>query len=243
MKPSLARERLIAALDWPSAEEAVMAARGLRRSVGLFKVGLELFTAAGPSVVRALAKIRPVFLDLKLHDIPNTMSAAAEQAALLGASMLSVHASAGRAGIEAAVAGAARGSSIEGPPPAVLAVTVLTSLNHQSLRELGLNKPPKELVLDWAQLSLRAGAAGLVCSVRELASLRKSIGSKPLLVVPGIRLAGAAPDDQHRTGTPADAIRAGADYLVVGRPLRQAPDPRKVAQAIEAEIAAALPAR
>jgi orotidine-5'-phosphate decarboxylase len=223
-----------------SGEEAVATAVLLKELVGLFKVGLELFTACGPSIVFSLSKLRPVFLDLKLNDIPNTMGAAAEQAAQLGASMLTVHASAGSAGIAAAVAGAARGSLKGRPPPAVLAVTLLTSLDGPSLRELGISKEPRDLVLSWATLALEAGAQGLVCSVHEAAALRASLGAEPLLVVPGIRPAGAEPGDQRRTGTPTDAIRAGADYLVVGRPLRQAVDPSSVAKALADEIAAAL---
>jgi orotidine-5'-phosphate decarboxylase len=193
-------------------------------------------------MVKAIAQSRPVFLDLKLNDIPNTMSSAAQQAAVLGASMFTVHASAGRQGIAAAVAGAARGARSGGPPPAVLAVTVLTSLDAPSLIELGFTKSPGELVLAWAALALGAGANGLVCSVQEIAPLRQAFGPAPLLVVPGIRPAGADPGDQRRTGTPAEAIRAGADYLVVGRPLREAADPRAAARAIGAEIAAALTA-
>jgi orotidine-5'-phosphate decarboxylase len=155
--------------------------------------------------------------------------------------MFTVHASAGRQGIQAAVAGAAQGALPGGPPPAVLAVTVLTSLDDPALKELGIARTARELVLSWADLALSSGANGLVCSVQEVAPLRKAFGSGPILVVPGIRPAGADASDQRRTGTPGEAIRAGADYLVVGRPLRAAADPAAAARAIGAEIVAALP--
>jgi orotidine-5'-phosphate decarboxylase len=240
LRPATARDRLIAALDLPGPEEALATAAPLADLVGMFKVGLELFSAGGPSIVRSLVQSRPVFLDLKLNDIPNTMSAAAQQAALLGVSMLTVHATAGSKGIEAAVAGAALGARPGKPPPAVLAVTVLTSLDDLSLKELGFQQSPLELALSWARLALRAGASGLVCSVHEIAPLRQAIGAEPLLVVPGIRPVGTDAGDQRRTGTPGEAVRAGADYLVIGRPLRQSGDPRAAAQAISAEIDAAL---
>jgi orotidine-5'-phosphate decarboxylase len=229
------------ALDVPSPAEALAAAQRLENFVGLFKVGLELFSSGGPAIATSLAASRPVFLDLKLNDIPNTMSAAAHQAARLGVSMFTVHASAGRQGIQAAVAGAARGAQPGVPPPAVLAVTVLTSLDDPALSELGIAKTARELVLSWADLALSSGANGLVCSVQEIAPLRKAFGSGPILVVPGVRPAGADASDQRRTGTPGEAIRAGADYLVVGRPLMQAADPAGAAKALLDEITASLP--
>jgi orotidine-5'-phosphate decarboxylase len=224
---------ICAALDFPTWREAEPFARAVAPAVGVLKVGLELFAAEGPSAVGAAAALgRPVFLDLKLHDIPNTVAGAARSAARSGASLLTVHASGGAEMVRAAVRGAGSGVT-------VLAVTVLTSLDGQALDGIGLAGPPEAAVVRLARLAVDAGAGGVVCSPREVAAVRAAVGREPLLVVPGVRPAGAARGDQARVATPAEAIAAGADVIVLGRPLRDAPDPAAAARA----IAASLPRR
>jgi orotidine-5'-phosphate decarboxylase len=223
-------ERICAALDFPTLSLAELFARQIAPHVGMFKVGLELFAAEGPSAVRSIAALgRPVFLDLKLHDIPNTVEGAARSAAQSGARLLSVHATGGAAMIAAAVKGA-------GPGVRVLAVTVLTSLDAEALLAIGLLGPPKDAVVRLARLAVAAGAGGLVCSPKEVRAVREAVGEGPLLVIPGVRPAGAALFDQARVATPAAAVRDGADVLVVGRPLREGKDPALAAQRILAEL-------
>lgn len=225
-----ARERLCAALDFASWSAAEPFARAVAPEVGLLKVGLELFAAEGPAAVRAAAALgRPVFLDLKLHDIPNTVEGAARSAARSGAALLTVHASGGAEMIAAAVRGA-------GPGVRVLAVTVLTSLDAATLERVGLDGPPGAAVVRLARLAVAAGAGGLVCSPLEVSAVRAAVGPGPLLVVPGVRPAGTAAGDQARTATPRAAVAAGADVLVVGRPLSQAADPAQAARAIAASL-------
>jgi len=196
----------------------------------MLKVGLELFAAEGPAAVRAAAALgRPVFLDLKLHDIPNTVEGAARSAAASGASLLTVHASGGEAMVRAAVRGA-------GERLRVLAVTVLTSLDDAALAAVGLAGPAGAAAIRLARLAVAAGAGGIVCSPREVAAVRAAVGPGPLLVVPGVRPAGSARGDQVRVASPAEAVRAGADVLVLGRPLRDAPDPAAAARAIAASL-------
>jgi orotidine-5'-phosphate decarboxylase len=224
------RERLCAALDFPTWAAAEPFARAVAPEVGLLKVGLELFAAEGPAAVRAAAALgRPVFLDLKLHDIPNTVEGAARSAAASGAALLTVHASGGAEMVRAAVRGA-------GPGVRVLAVTVLTSLDAAALAAIGLAGPPQDAAVRLARLAVEAGARGLVCSPLEVAAVRAAVGAGPLLVVPGVRPPGAARGDQARVATPAEAVRAGADVLVLGRPLRDAADPAAGARAIAAGI-------
>ncbi|HZY03964.1 MAG TPA: orotidine-5'-phosphate decarboxylase [Anaeromyxobacteraceae bacterium] len=224
------RDRLCAALDFPSWREAGPFARAVAPAVGMLKVGLELFAAEGPAAVRAAAALgRPVFLDLKLHDIPNTVEGAARSAAASGAALLTVHASGGPRMVEAAVRGA-------GPGVRVLAVTVLTSLDDATLALVGLAGPPEAAAVRLALLAVEAGAGGMVCSPLEVAAVRAAVGPGPLLVVPGVRPPGAARGDQARVATPAEAVRAGADVLVLGRPLRQAADPAAAARAIAATL-------
>jgi orotidine-5'-phosphate decarboxylase len=224
------RDRICSALDFSSWTEAEPFARAIAPHVGLLKVGLELFAAGGPPVVRAAAALgRPVFLDLKLHDIPATVEGAARSAAATGATLLTVHASGGAEMIRAAVRGA--GSRVR-----ILAVTVLTSLDAAALAAIGLAGPAEEAVVRLARLAIEAGAGGLVCSPLEVAAVRAAVGPGPLLVVPGVRPAGSARGDQARVATPAEAVRAGADVIVVGRPLRDAPDPAAAARAIAAEL-------
>jgi orotidine-5'-phosphate decarboxylase len=207
--------------------------------VKLFKVGLEFFVSCGPdAITRLRAGGAEVFLDLKLHDIPNTVERAARVASSMGASLLTVHAAGGPTMIAAAVKGARAGGAAR-----VLAVTVLTSLSADDLARIGLRGTPAEAVAALARLALDAGADGLVCAPPEVAMLRAEYGAAPLLVVPGIRPAGTEAGDQARTATPAETARAGADVLVVGRPVLQAADPLAAARAINAEIAAATAAR
>ena len=224
------KDRLCSALDFASWKEAEPFARTIAPHVGMLKVGLELYVAEGAPAVRAAAALgRPVFLDLKLHDIPATVEGAARSAAATGAALLTVHAAGGPEMVRAAVKGA-------GGKVRILAVTVLTSLDAAVLEQIGLAGPPQEAVVRLARLAVAAGAGGLVCSPQEVAAVRAAVGPGPLLVVPGIRPAGAALGDQARVATPAQAVAAGADVLVVGRPLRDAPDPAAAARAIAAEL-------
>ena len=194
------------------------------------KVGLELFSAAGPAVVERLREHAPVFLDLKLHDIPTTVGRAARNAARLGPGMLSVHALGGEAMVRAAVESAAEGAGEAGvEPPAVVAVTVLSSLAGEGLAS------PASLAFE----AVAAGARGVVVSGEDVAVVREALGGEPLLVVPGIRPSGHSNNDQVRVLTPAEALEKGADYIVVGRPITESPDPEVAARAILREIGAA----
>jgi orotidine-5'-phosphate decarboxylase len=255
------RDKLIVALDLPTGDAATRMAERLQGHVGMFKVGSELFTAEGPVAVRYLVTTgHRVFLDLKFHDIPNTVRAAAREAAELGVSMVNVHACGGRKMMEAALEGACsalrhpvRGSAGTGvgddARPKVLAVTILTSLESQDLEELGISGTPVQAVIRLARLAQSAGLDGVVASPREIAALRQACGPDFLIVTPGIRPASAlhhpvrgstATDDQARIATPASAIAAGADFLVVGRPITGAPDPVAAADAIVAEMDGAM---
>jgi len=278
-------ERIILALDVPTAEEAVTWARRLRGRVGLFKIGLELFTAEGPAIVsRIAAEDRPVFLDLKLHDIPSTVAGAVRSACRLGVSMLTVHASGGiamlRAACEAANQGASRASrsgtssgpgvpsgsaapsgpagssasanssapaatsSAEGRPaasgglsrPRILAVTVLTSLGPDDLAAGGIIRTPERQVLALAETAWIAGCDGVVASPREVRALRAELGPGATIVTPGIRSPGDGTGDQTRTATPREALEAGSDYLVIGRPILSAPDPESALDRIIASL-------
>jgi orotidine-5'-phosphate decarboxylase len=229
-----ARKRLIVALDVPSAKAAEDLANRLEGVCQWFKVGMELFTAAGPPVVeRLVARGHSVFLDLKFHDIPNTVAGAVRSAARLGVQMVNVHASGGPAML------AASREALQGlaHPPELLAVTVLTSMDAAQLKASGVGRSPESQVQLLAKMSLKAGIRGFVCSPQEVAALRALTGPEGVLVVPGIRPAGAAADDQKRLATPADSLRNGASYLVVGRPITQAPDPAEAAEAIVREMA------
>jgi orotidine-5'-phosphate decarboxylase len=238
--PSLAaaRARLAFPLDYASLEEARAGAKLVCASAGVLKVGLELFVRSGPPAVGLGRELGcDVFLDLKLHDIPETVERAVAAAGELGARMLTLHAAGGPRMLEAA----ARRAEREGAGVELLAVTVLTSLDAADLARIGVSHAPVDQVLRLARLALDSGISGLVCSVAEVARLRAELGAGPILVTPGIRLSGgSSSDDQKRVGTPADAIRAGASLLVVGRPIRDASDPGQVARAIIEEIAGAL---
>jgi orotidine-5'-phosphate decarboxylase len=231
-----ARERLIVALDVPDAGAARTLSASLADEVGLFKVGSQLFTAAGPDVVRGIGGPR-VFLDLKFHDIPNTVAGAVASAAGLGVTLLTLHGSGGPAMIEAA-AGAARGTRTR-----VLAITMLTSHDAATLARIGLAGTVEENVLRLARLAQEAGADGVVASPHEARAIRAACGPGFLVVTPGIRPAGAERGDQARAATPAAALAAGADYLVVGRPILAAADPGRAARAIVEEMEAAAAAR
>lgn len=233
------RERLIVALDFSSGEEALVVTQKLYPRVGFFKVGLELFTSGGRPVVEELKQMGArVFLDLKLHDILNTVTGAAAAATRLGADMLTVHALGGREMMACAVEAVREEAARLGrPAPLVLAVTVLTAINQQVLnRELGIPATMEEQVLRLAVLARAAGVDGVVASPREVAILRRELGPGFILVTPGVRPAWAAADDQTRYLTPGEAMAAGADYLVVGRPITRAPDPLEAARKIQAEM-------
>jgi orotidine-5'-phosphate decarboxylase len=231
------RKRLILALDVPSLAEGRALLERLAGRVGMVKVGLELFAAEGPAAVRAVRDLgHEVFLDLKLHDIPNTVAGAVRSARLLDARMLTVHAAGGAEMLRRAAAEAGSGLTI-------LGVTVLTSLGPEDLEPASSLGPPLEAVRRRALLAAACGCGGIVCSPREAAAVRAAVGPDVQLVIPGIRPAGGALGDQKRAATPADAIRDGADWLVVGRPISAADDPAASADAIADEIGAALAGR
>jgi len=229
-----ARERLIVALDVASAADAHRIVSCLGDSIQFYKVGMQLYTAEGPGIVRDLVRAgKKIFLDLKYHDIPNTVGAAAREAAQLGVSMLTLHASGGTKMLRAAV-DATRQNNAE---LAILAVTVLTSMEENDLHETGIQDSIAEQAVRLANLALNAGCAGVVSSAREVKALRASLGSDFLAVTPGVRPAGSAHGDQARVVTPAEAIAAGATNIVVGRPITAAVDPVLEAQKILREIA------
>jgi orotidine-5'-phosphate decarboxylase len=229
------RDRLIVALDFPSLDEARRMVAKLGDTVSFYKVGLEVFTAAGPALVQELVgQGKKVFLDLKLHEIPNSVAGGAKSAAMLGASMVTVHASGGPEVLRAA-------AEVERANPGltVLAVTVLTSLSAADLQRIGIHSSPKEQVLRLAKLAKEQGCGGVVASPEEAAMLRKELGPQMAIVTPGIRPAGSEVGDQQRIATPGAAIRAGASHLVVGRPITRAADPKNAAEAILKEIESA----
>ncbi len=228
-------QKLIAALDTADLPTARAWAAALAPHCGALKLGLEFFLAHGPAGVAAIGHL-PIFLDLKLHDIPNTVAGAVRSALPMAPAMLTLHASGGGAMIAAARDVVERASV----RPKLLAVTVLTSLDATALREMGLDQTPAQMVLRLARSALAHGADGLVCSAHEVALLRAEFGATPILVVPGIRPAGSDVADQARTMTPRQAIRAGADHIVVGRPITKAENPATAAALIAAEINAAL---
>ena len=231
--------RVIVALDFADAATALALVARLDARACALKIGKELFTAAGPDVVRAcVQRDFRVFLDLKFHDIPNTVRQACAAATRLGAWMLNVHASGGAEMLAAAREGVDRAARDTGrPAPLLIAVTVLTSLADADLAAIGVNDPAERQVMRLAKLAQSCGLDGVVCSAREAATLRAACGPDFKLVTPGIRLADAKDDDQARIATPESAIRAGADYLVIGRPITRATDPRAAIAAIRASLA------
>jgi orotidine-5'-phosphate decarboxylase len=233
-KPEGGAARIIPALDTGDLARAEGLAAALSGRCGVLKVGLELFCAAGAPAVAAIARHAPVFLDVKLHDIPNTVAGALRSLLPLRPAMVTLHAGGGPAMIAAAreqaeTAGADR--------PLLLAVTVLTSMDAAALAATGVADTPAQQVLRLARMAIAAGADGLVCSPHEAALLRAELGPGPALVVPGVRPAGSAPGDQARVATPAEAVAAGADWIVVGRPITGAADPAAAAAAIVADLA------
>ncbi|HZT70090.1 MAG TPA: orotidine-5'-phosphate decarboxylase [Terriglobia bacterium] len=231
------RDRLIVALDFNTAEAAAQMTDKLRGHVGMFKVGMEAFTAEGPKMVRQLIDSgEKVFLDLKFHDIPNTVHGACRVAAAMGVTMLNVHALGGNKMMRAAIEGATEGAAKRGVRPIVLAVTILTSLTGDDLDGLGIEGPPESAVLRLARMAQSEGLDGVVASAKEVSILRRECGPDFLIVTPGIRPAGVAANDQSRIATPQAALDDGADYLVVGRPITAAPDPAAAAEAILEEM-------
>ncbi len=234
---SIAKDRLVVALDVPTVAQARELAAQLRGNCRWVKVGLELYLATGNAMVEELAAQGfSVFLDLKFHDIPNTVAGAVRSAASMGASLLTVHAAGGPAMLIAA----AEAASALPNAPRLLAVTVLTSMDRAQLAAIGIEILAADQVLRLARMAIVSGIQGLVCSAEEVRLLRQELGENAQLVVPGIRPVGAAIGDQKRIATPADAIRAGASHLVVGRPITNAADPAKAAQSILNEIANAM---
>ncbi len=225
--------KLCIALDDADRERILELADATERHVDIFKIGLTAFTAHGPALVRELGTRRPIFIDLKLHDIPAQVEGAVAAAASCGARFVTVHAAGGYEMVKAAVA--AGGEQLE-----IVAVTVLTSLDEGALNEIGIAGHPADAVARLGELALRAGAAGLVCSPLEVAELRQRFGRRvdggPLLVVPGIRRPDATADDQRRTWGPVDAVGAGGDVIVVGRPVTRSEDPAQAAAEFAADI-------
>jgi orotidine-5'-phosphate decarboxylase len=233
------KDRLIFALDVDNLETASRWVETLKGEVGMFKVGKQLFTRCGPDVVHMLrAAGQEVFLDLKYHDIPNTVAAAGVEAARLGVKMFNVHALGGPDMLKTMQERVREAAAAEGLPlPITLGVTILTSSSAQDLRAVGIERPVDEMVERLALLSKKAGLSGVVASARELSLIRAACGEDFVVVTPGVRPAFAASDDQQRIVTPAAAIEQGADYIVVGRPISKADDPVAAARAIVAEMA------
>jgi orotidine-5'-phosphate decarboxylase len=229
------KERIIVALDTGSPEAAMAAVSALAGEVGLFKVGMELFPRGGAGLIeRIRAAGAEVFLDLKFHDIPNTVAGAVRSAAALGVKFATVHASGGKAMLAAAAAAAA------GSGTTILAVTVLTSLDDADLSSIGFALPAAEAVDRLARLAVEAGIGGIVCSAREVAAVRARVGPEVVLVTPGVRLPEDSAGDQKRVVTPFEAVRAGANYIVVGRPITKAADPVSAARKFASEMGRAL---
>src|SRR5256886_3062513 len=227
---SPAAEKIIVALDVATEKEALALMVLLSGEVGAFKIGLQSYTTTGPGLIRAAFLLGPVFLDLKLHDIPNTVAKAVESAGKLGVKMLTIHLSGGSEMLRAAVA--ARSNDM-----LLLGVTVLTSSTDETLAETGITEKTGAHVLRLASLGVASGIDGLVASPHEARMLRAEFGNKIKIVTPGIRPAGSAPGDQKRFATPREAIDSGADYLVIGRPITGASDPRAAIQSVPEELA------
>ena len=244
------RSSLIVALDFDSLAAALKFAKQIADLVGMFKIGSQLFTAAGPAAVREIAALGAgIFLDLKFHDIPNTVAGAVLcSASMTGVELVNVHALGGSAMLRAATQAISAGVPMGADRPRLLAVTILTSMDQKAMREVGIGSSANARVVKLARLSKKAGVDGVVASTQEARAIRKACGRDFLIVTPGVRpkdtsnaigVLRAKSDDQARTATPTEAIKAGADFLVVGRPILTAPDPRAAVNAIVEEIAAA----
>jgi orotidine-5'-phosphate decarboxylase len=239
------RSSLIVALDFDSLPTALKFAKQVSDLVGMFKIGSQLFASAGPEAIRQVAQLGPgIFLDLKFHDIPNTVAGAVLSAAALpGVQLVNVHALGGTAMMKAAVQAVSAGVPMGADRTRLLAVTILTSMDQAAVREVGIGGPPKSRVLKLAKLAQKAGVDGVVASVQEAKEIRKACGRDFLIVTPGVRpkpkSTETKADDQARTATPREAIRAGADFIVVGRPILAAADPRAATQEIVEEIGTA----
>jgi orotidine-5'-phosphate decarboxylase len=233
-----ASQRIIVPLDVSTAEEALVIVDRLKGRVGMFKVGLQLFTAAGPDVVRRIAAAGGlVFLDLKLHDIPNTVARATAEAARLGVAMCDLHLSGGASMVKAARSAIDALGLPQGRRPILLGITVLTSLDQEDLAAIGVTVALEQQVAALARLGRDAGLDGAVASSHEVAAIRRVCGDSFVIVTPGIRPAGSVASDQKRVMTPREAIAAGSDYLVIGRPIIDAPDPVAAVEAIARDIA------
>jgi len=225
------KEKILIALDVSSRKEALALVESLHPMTGMFKVGMQLYTAEGPSFVRdIIAAGGRVFLDLKFHDIPNTVRKAALEAAKLGVSMMTIHASGGQAMMQA-VSDELR-EKLGEKRPIVVGVTVLTSMDEGALKETGIVSTMDEQVLRLAKLAEDSGLDGVVCSPREIQMIRSAVGRSFKIVTPGVRMPGQAADDQQRTATPREAISNGADYIVVGRAVTNAPHPRAALESL-----------
>ena len=238
-----AKDRLIVALDVETARRALEVFHGLKGVAGMFKVGSQLFTAEGPQVVREIVDAGGrVFLDLKFHDIPNTVAAAGAEAARLGVSIFDVHACGGGEMMRRTAEAVTEAATREGlTRPTVIAITVLTSADDSVLSEAGFSSGATEQVRRLARLAEVSGMDGVVASPLEVKLIRETVGRRDFVVVtPGVRPAGSSRGDQRRVMTPAEAVRAGADYLVIGRPVLSAPDPARAAQEIVEEMETAL---
>jgi orotidine-5'-phosphate decarboxylase len=239
------RSSLIVALDFDSLSSTLKFAEKVSDLVGMFKIGSQLFTSAGPEAVKQVAALgNGIFLDLKFHDIPNTVAGAVLSAAAMpSVQLVNVHALGGSAMLQAAAQAVSAGVPMGADRTRLIAVTVLTSMDHKTMREAGISGSPTTSAVKLARLAKKCGVDGVVASIEEAKAIRKACGREFLIVTPGVRpaqkSAEKAKDDQARTATPAQAIKAGADYLVVGRPIIAASDPRAAAQSIVDEIAAA----
>jgi orotidine-5'-phosphate decarboxylase len=223
---SSSKDKIILVLDVSSRDEAMKLVRPLYEHVGMFKVGMQLFTAEGPSLVREIVDLGgKVFLDLKFHDIPNTVAQGVLEAAKLGVSMMTIHAAGGRVMMETVARELQH--KFGDRKPMVMAVTVLTSLNDAGLSEIGVGRTVDVQVAEMAMLAEKCGISGVVCSPQEIRSVRSIAGSNFKIVTPGIRMPGQSANDQQRLATPSEALTAGADYIVVGRAVTADPDPRR----------------
>ena len=240
MTPEQARQKIIFALDVNDGSEIDRFAELLSGKVGMFKVGKELFTTAGPEAVRAVQRFGGnVFLDLKYHDIPNTVAKASVEAARLGARFVDMHALGGAEMMQAAASAVQKEFGAQRPQ--LLAITILTSSTTETLRQIGINYPLDQMVVRFARLAKESGMDGVVASPLEIGLIREACGPEFLIVTPGVRPSFAAADDQKRFMTPAEAVKAGADYLVIGRPIAKAANPAEAAQLIVDEIVAGCP--